>query len=143
MRLAPFARGVSLSDKWTVNDAARMSSNCSSASQHCWSRNPGALLLTAAVSFGHPCDAKIVNSRLAVGSVRRSAAMSEKPNRWICRPPAPISGIGEDRADRIFGCRKLCQAHSSSQEDPLRFTAGRLIQLKSLILAQIERWRHG
>ena len=81
---------ASLSDKWTVNDAARMSPNRCGSSLDCRERNPRALLLTAAVSFGHPCDAKIVNSRLAVVKEIRmdlgEAAMSEK-NYWWVLPP--------------------------------------------------------
>ena len=95
--LPPF--GVaSLSEKWTVNDAVRMSPNHCSSSLNCRDRNPRALLLTAAASFGHPCDAKIVDSRLAVVSVKHllgwEAAMSEKQNRWVLPP------TGSDLWDR-------------------------------------------
>ena len=101
MLLAPVRRGVSLSDKWTVNDAARMSPNHCGSSLDCSDRNPRALLFTAAVSFGHPCDAKIVNSRLAVVKEIRmdlgEAAMSEKTTGGFCRPPAPI--LGSEKTD--------------------------------------------
>jgi hypothetical protein len=105
--LAPVCRGVSLSDKWTVNDAARMSPNRCGSSLDCRDRNPRALLFTAAVSFGHPCDAKIVNSRLAVVKEIRmdlgEAAMSEKNYWWVLPPTSSDPGIGEDRAEFIFG----------------------------------------
>ena len=138
MPLAPVRRGVSLSDKWTVNDAARMSPNRCGSSLDCRGRNPRALLFTAAVSFGHPCDAKIVNSRLAVVKEIRmdlgEAAMSEKTNWWVLPPTSsdhwdrrrPIGSrllAGEDLSGSIIFVRRTVPpqggaSHSIEEFDP-------------------------